>query len=210
MAADDVPRHQPGQVCLLLRRGAEDDQRRSTLHICALSEKRSPLSWHPYPSASMTRVVVRTSLPAPPSSAGTGRPWIPNFGTRLPCVPRELARILAFRQILVEFPPGEGSRCLHQFALLGGQREVHCVSLSAILACPSAVAGTRHGLRRQGTEAEYAGAYQGGDERVHEPIAQAAEGRVVHRKRQGLSPAGTNGWAPGLFPQPAAVSRVSH
>ena len=51
----------------------------STLHICALREKRSPLSWHPYPRASMTRAVVRTSASAPPSSAGTGRPWTPNL-----------------------------------------------------------------------------------------------------------------------------------
>ena len=42
--ADEVPGHQPGQVGLLLRWRAELHQRQLKLHICAFSEKISPLS----------------------------------------------------------------------------------------------------------------------------------------------------------------------
>src|SRR5262245_4706065 len=62
----------------------------------------------------------------------------PELGTCAPGAPREFARLVTLRQILVKFPPGECGRRLHQFALLGAQREVHPVTLSVVLAFPPA------------------------------------------------------------------------
>ena len=102
----------------------------STLHICALRENRSPLSWHPYPSASMTRAVVTTSAARPAQLGGNRQALDPELGTPAPRLPRELPGILALHQILVELPPGEVRRRLGQLTLLGAQREVHAAPLA--------------------------------------------------------------------------------
>ena len=49
----------------------------------------------------------------------------PEPGAGLPRLQGELARLLTFRQVLVELGAGEGGRCLLQLTLLGAQRELH-------------------------------------------------------------------------------------
>ena len=102
----------------------------STLHICALRENSSPLSWHPYPSASMTRAVVTTSLPAPPSSAGTGRPWTPNLAHLRHASRGNSPASSRFARSWLSSRRAKSAAASGQLALLSAQREIHAAPLA--------------------------------------------------------------------------------
>ncbi len=123
--ADDVPRHQPGQVRLLLRRGAENDQRQLDAPHLRVEREEQPVVVAAV-SQGLHDQGRREDVAAGATQFGRdGQALDPELGACLPRLARELARIVALRQILVEFPPGEVGRRLHQLALLGAQREVH-------------------------------------------------------------------------------------
>ena len=118
---DEVPRHHPGQVRPLLRRGTEGHQRQlDAPHLRVEGEEKpvvlAPISQGLHDQGRREDVAARAT-----QLGGNWQALDPELGTCLPRLPRELARVLAFQQVPVELPPGEGGRRLCQLALLGAQ-----------------------------------------------------------------------------------------
>ena len=119
--ADEVPRHHPGQVRPLLRRGAERHQRQLDAPHLRVEGKEEPVVLAPV-SQGLHDQGCREDVGAGPAQLGGNRQALdPELGTLPPRLPRKLPSILALHQILVELPPGEGGRRLRQLALLGAQ-----------------------------------------------------------------------------------------
>ena len=120
--ADEVPRHHPGQVRPLLRRGAERQQRQLDAPHLRVEGKEEPVVLAPV-SQGLHDQGCRDDVGARPAQLGGNRQALdPELGTLPPRLPRKLSSILALQQILVELPPGEIGRRLRQLALLGTQR----------------------------------------------------------------------------------------
>ena len=123
-----APIHSPAQrrqEPSLLLFGSKGDERHSTVHICALRAKLSPLSRHANPRLSRAPAMVTGSAPRPPYSTGTGKPLDPDLGTFAPSVAVKLRIRVSPDQIFVQFAPRELDDLPPELLLLGRPRKVH-------------------------------------------------------------------------------------
>ena len=128
---DEVPRHQPGQVGLLLRRRAELHQRQLQAPHLRVQREDQPVV--------VTAVAQglhdqdrRQDVGAAAAQLGGDRQALDaELGAGAPRLRGELARLLALGQVLVQFPAGEVDRRLLQLLLLRAQREVQPLPLPA-------------------------------------------------------------------------------
>jgi hypothetical protein len=76
---------------------------------CALMENSRPLSLQAYPSRSRAATVVSGSMPSPPYSVGTGKPWIPKLPHFFPGVVVKHAVAVVCDYIVVELLAGKAA-----------------------------------------------------------------------------------------------------